>query len=72
MYNNSTYKSSYSFNIMLIKVNQSEIQIKQRTEDKNNKNVKNGPGFAKTYNIKNQRNCTIIAPTKIAIYSTEC
>ena len=33
---------------MLIKVNRSEISIKQKIEEKNNKNVKNRTGFAKT------------------------
>ena len=36
---------------MLIKVNQSEIWIKQKIENKYNKNVKNRTGFAKTFNI---------------------
>ena len=39
---------------MLIKVNRIEVKIKQKLEDKNNKNVKNGSGFAKhtIFNIK--------------------
>ena len=56
MYNNSTYKNSYLFNRMLIKVNRNEIYIKQKIGDKNNKNVKNRTRFAKAYNIQNQRN----------------
>ena len=40
---------------MLIKVNRNEIYIKQKIEDKNNKNVKNRTRFTKTYNIQNQR-----------------
>ena len=45
-YNNSTYKNSYSCNRMLIKVNRNE-KVKQKIEDKNNKNAKNRKRFVK-------------------------
>ena len=51
MYHNCTYKYNYPF-----KIKQSERKIKQKIEDKNNRNFKNRPGFAKKFNIQNRRN----------------
>ena len=58
----NTYKNNYSFNRMLIKVNRSEIKIKQKIEDKNRWKCWKWIGFAKTFNIQNQRNYDV-SPT---------
>ena len=39
---------------MQTKVNQIEIWIKHKVEDKNNKNINDRTGFTKTYNIQDQ------------------